>query len=119
MNQFSAFQNLGEEDDSPKATPVHHEAIEGPLRSQLEEHDSALKGYMGRLANGETLHPDEYADYEGRIREKSQDSMLYNRLQKQHGVLKRRGNIDMSKHRGIGTREKASELLNEYGGGSQ
>ena len=116
MLQPSPFQGI-EGENKPQATPIHHEEVQGPLEEQVRGHDEALKGYMGRLSSGETLHPDEYADYEGRLKEKSHDAMLLERLNKQHSMLKRRGNEDMRGHREQQTRGKASELLNQYGGG--
>lgn len=116
----SPFETIaGAAQGGEQATPVHHEEIQGPLEAQIGEHDEALKGYMGRLSAGQTLHPDEYHDYENRMKEKSHDSGLLNKLNKQHGMLKRRGNEDMRKHREQGTRTEAGELLHEYGGGSQ
>lgn len=117
--QPSPFQTIAgsTEDEGPEATPVHHENVAGPLENQIREHDEALKGYMGKLSSGQTLHPDEYQDYEGRIKEKSHDTMLLERLNKQHGVLKRRGNEAMREHRDAGTRNKATDLLDKYQGG--
>lgn len=105
------------EPEGEQATPVHHEEIQGPLENQVRDHEEALKGYMGRLSSGATLHPDEYHDYETRLREHGHDSMLLNKLNKQHGELKRKGNTLMREHRQKAPREEAEELLNRTQGG--
>jgi len=114
----SPFQTIqgAAEGGGQEATPVHHESIRGPLSEQVREHEDALKGYMGRLSGGQTLAPDEYHDYETRLKEHGHDSMLLQRLDKQHGEIKRKGNTLMREHRQKLPREQAEELLNQSGG---
>lgn len=120
----SPFETIASATDGgEKAIPVHHDAeganVKGPLEANINEHNEALRNYMGRIVGGQTLHPDEYHDYESRMKEKSHDSMLLERLNKQHDTLERRGKTDKRRHEGQGAVDKASELLNEYNGGSQ
>ena len=124
--QPSPFQSITSE-GGPEATLVHHDKVapggapgsdlKSRLQAQVSGHEDALKGYMGRLNNDETLHPDEYSDYEQRLKEHSHDSMLLQRLNKQHGEIERHGKKLKSETPESSTRVEGEELYNEYSGG--
>jgi hypothetical protein len=113
-----SFQNLGATTggEAMKATPVHHEAIKGSLEAQIGDHDEAIKGYSNRIDSGDTLAPDEYQDYESRMKEKSHDSLLLEKLNKQHNMLQRRSKRDKAKSGESDVRDEATELYNQFGG---
>ena len=116
---LSPFSRLSGGVEQTEAIPVHHESVKGPLHVQVGDEENQLMEYDRRMASGETLHPDEFEHYNDLIKEKSHDSMLEQKLNKQHGQIERRS-LRLKKQRaGVGPRSEGSELMNEYGGGQQ